>query len=342
MKHEFIETGDKDSHRSIEDGHGCVVLAQCRVCKQAEGDLEAECPGKPDVVTTAAAIAKAPRKKLGKIAPGTIAAILGVSPSMKRESVVREMVRAYHGAESEYVANIAAEYADQMRTTAERAFEDKFKLNIWRNDPKKPHKLIGGHQMTIKSAKRDGMGLLYLRMPYGQRDAGMPSDFKTIADQPHHFAQMQHEMIAAGVTWGVFAQFAIGCQRYDVVELDQKFIDDCAPQLEAFYASLKDACKDPLHLEPLRKKIDNEDARRILAELDELTVRMTNDGARKAELMERLKTMSGDVSTIICGRLMTRVESAGSFSYSAAFKALMPNADLEPFRGKPSTKWTLT
>lgn len=294
------------------------------------------------VVTTEAALDKAPRKKLSKIAPGTIAAILGVSHSMKREHVVREMVRDYHGVQSEYVANIAAEYADECRTTAERVFEDKFKLNIWRNDPKKPHKLIGGQQLTIKSSKREGMGLLYLRMPYGQRSAASPKDFKVIDDQPHHYAQMQFEMLAAGATWGVFAQWAVVAQRYDMVELDQSFIDDNLPQLEAFYASLKDECKNPLHLEPLRKTIDNEKARKIIEEFDELSVSITNAAARKAELMEQLKQMSGDVSTIICGRLMTRTESAGSISYAKAIKALAPDADLEKFRGEPSTKWTLT
>lgn len=340
MQHSIIQTGDSDSHKAIEDWHGCVVLDQCRVCGQAEGTLEAECPGPRKPVTTEAALARAPRKKLSKIAPGTIAAILGVSPSMKRDHVVREMVRAYHGAESEYVANVAAEYAEECRTTAERVFEDKFKLNIWRVEPKKPHKLIGGQQLTIKSAKRDGMGLLYLRMPYGQRDAAGPADFKQIDDQPHHYAQMQWEMIAAGVTWGVFAQWAVVGQRYDVIELDQAFIDDTAPQLQAFYDGLKAELKNELHLEPLRKVIDNDKARKMIAEFDELDLAVTNAKARQAELLESLKGMADDRSVVICGRMLTKAITAGSISYAKAIKELLPNSDLEKYRGDPSTKWT--
>lgn len=45
MKHNLIETGDADSYRQIEDSNGEVVLAQCRVCKCAEGELPTECPG---------------------------------------------------------------------------------------------------------------------------------------------------------------------------------------------------------------------------------------------------------------------------------------------------------
>lgn len=341
MFHDFIKTGDADSHRSIEDSNGEVVLAQCRVCGQAEVQLEAECPGPRKAVTTAAALEKAPRKKLSKIAPGTIAAILGVSPSMKRESVVREMVRAYHGAESEYKANVAAEYTEECRTTAERVFEDKFKLNIWRVEPKKPHKLIGGQQLTIKSSKREGMGLLYLRMPYGQRDAASPSDFKVIDEQPHHYAQMQLEMVASGVTWGVFAQWAVVGQRYDVVELNPVFVEETMPQLLAFYDGLKAELKNDLHLEPLRKVIDNDKARKILAEFDELSLSITNHKARQAELLESLKQMAEDRSVIICGRNLTRSVTAGSISYANAVKELLPDADLEKYRGEPSTKWTL-
>jgi hypothetical protein len=153
---------------------------------------------------------------------------------------------------------------------------------------------------------------------------------------------MQYEMLAAGVTWGVFAQWAVVGRRYDIVEFDQGFVDDSLPQLEAFYASLKEECKNKLHLEPLRKSIDNDKARKIIAEFDELSVSITNANARKAELMEQLKKISSDSSSIICGRLMTKTDSAGSISYAAAVKKLLPGVDLEEYRGEPSTKWTLT
>lgn len=45
MKHKLIETGDADSYRAIEDANGEVVLAQCRVCGCAEGEIPTECPG---------------------------------------------------------------------------------------------------------------------------------------------------------------------------------------------------------------------------------------------------------------------------------------------------------
>lgn len=343
MFHDFIQTGDPDSHRSIEDGNGEVVLAQCRVCGQAEVQLEAECPGprnKP--VTTKQALEKAPRKKLSKIAPGTIAAILGVSPTMKRENVVREMVRAYHGAESEYKANIAVEYADEMRETAMNVFLDKFKRNLHDIILKKPSKLIGGQQAGIKSDNYDGLGLVYLRLPYGQRDAASPKDFKTIDQQSHHYAQMQLEMHAAGCTWGVFAQWAVCSQRYDVVKLDTGFIEETLPQLEAFYEHVKAEVKNPLHLEPLRKSIDNDKVRKALDEYDELALSITNAKARQAELLEGFKAMAKGSSVMLCGRSLTMSTSPGSLSYASIVRKHLPDLDLEQYRGEPSTKWTLT
>lgn len=44
-RHDFIKTGDADSHHAIEDSNGEVALTYCRLCKCAEGELPTECPG---------------------------------------------------------------------------------------------------------------------------------------------------------------------------------------------------------------------------------------------------------------------------------------------------------
>jgi len=292
-------------------------------------------------VTTASALEKAPRKKHGRITGGQIAAILGVSKTMKRAQVLRAMVREYHGDASEYAPSVATEYADMYRQQAERAFEDKFKLNITRSDVKKPHKLLSTHPMLIKSKTEPGPGLLYLRLPYGQRDVAEPTGFKPLADQAHHFAQMQFELLNAGVEWGVFCQWSVLGMRNEKVAIDRRWIDVNLPQLEAFYDEYKEACKDKAHREPLRKQIDNQNAAKLLVEYDELSVVTTNAKARQDEILEKLKQMAGDSSVTICGRNLTRTETQGSISYAAAVKKLLPGADLEAYRGAPSTKWKL-
>lgn len=44
-RHDFIKTGDADSHHAIEDVNGAVALLYCRLCCCAEGELPTECPG---------------------------------------------------------------------------------------------------------------------------------------------------------------------------------------------------------------------------------------------------------------------------------------------------------
>ncbi len=45
MKHVLYKTGDADAPESIKDTNGDVVLDLCKLCKQAEVDLEPECEG---------------------------------------------------------------------------------------------------------------------------------------------------------------------------------------------------------------------------------------------------------------------------------------------------------
>lgn len=343
MQHDLINTGDPDSHSAIEDGHGCVVLAQCRVCKQAEGDLAEECPGARHPETAKALVkVAATRKKHPKITMGTVAAILGMSQSLKRDTVLRDMVREYHGAPSEYVANVAAEYNDDNRATAMQQFENRFKMIPRMADPKKQHKIMNVHPTLIDSEKRGSTGLLFVRTPFGQRSAVSKDGFKTLEYQPHMFAQMQIEMHLSGLSWGIFYQWAPLADTFELVELEPGFIEGVLPQLESFYEHYKAETKNPLHLEPPRKIIDNEKYRKLLDEYDELLVAQTNAEARMAEIKEVLVHASMDRSSIICGRMVTRTESKGSISYATAIKKLLPSADLEPYRGKPSVKWTLT
>ncbi len=44
-EHDLIKTGDADSCHAIEDGHGEVVLAYCRVCREGESGLAKYCTG---------------------------------------------------------------------------------------------------------------------------------------------------------------------------------------------------------------------------------------------------------------------------------------------------------
>ena len=63
--------------------------------------------------------------------------------------------------------------------------------------------------------------------------------------------------------------------------------------------------------------------------------------ARKKELMSDMTTIAMNRDVIFAGRKLTKIEKAGAIAYAKAVKALIPNADLEPYRGKPSSYWVV-
>lgn len=281
------------------------------------------------------------RKKAVKITAGQIAAVLGVSPTMTDKQVMREMVRRHHFADSEYVSNIASDYYRDNVEFAALEFSKKYKTAIDRNVGENKHVAISASPFGfIESKKQSGKGLLVVLCPFGQRDT---DQFKSIDDQPHHYAKAMVEAYVCGCNWVLFYQWSIVGMAVHVEPLNEKFVEESLGVLFAFYERYKEEAKKPdLHLEPLRKSIDNKDARRLIEERDELTTAVGNAAARVKEIDELLRDLCGDKSAIICGRLMTRVESEGSISYAMAVKDLLPGADLSKYKGAPSISWKFT
>jgi hypothetical protein len=114
------------------------------------------------------------------------------------------------------------------------------------------------------------------------------------------------------------------------------------PKLRQFYAEYLAERKNPaIHLEPKRQIIDTPEAHRIASEYDQICEAIDRAEERKKELLADMVRISGQKDTIFAGRKLTKVEKAGAIAYAKAVKALIPNADLEPYRGKPSSYWVV-
>ena len=305
--------------------------------------MEAE-ETKKGAVTTEQALAKvekAARKKHPLIQMFQVAAVLGVSPTMKREDVARQMTRKYHGAPSEDRSNIAVDFANDNRATALLSFEKRFRRETRKCEI--DDKICQATVTLVEGAADKGSGLAFIRIPFGQRAAASKEDFKSLDDQPHMFAQMQIEMYLARVTWGVFYQWSPLSSTFTMVELDVAWLQGASADLCAFYLEYKsDHSKNKEHLEPLRRSIDNAQVRKLMQEIDDLDVAMGNAKSRKDEILAEFKVMARDKSVTIAGRNFTRTESKGSVAYAEVVKKLLPDTDLEQYRGKPSISWKLS
>lgn len=282
-----------------------------------------------------------------RITGSRIGAILGLSPWQKPGDVIREMVRQYHGAESEFVENPATQHGRHNEQRALLAFMRETGLEVEQCGFFEYGDRMGASPDGLTS---DG-GVLELKVPFGLRNGG---DFKPLSEQPHYYAQVQMEMLTTGRLHAYFAQyiapkgdplaFDYVPEQIDIerVEADPDWIESVLPQIDIFYNRLLAELDNPEHLEPLRVVIDTPTVGSMLAEIDQLRARQKEDAEREKELLNAIVGLCDGKNALIHGRKLTLVERQGSISYAKAIKEYAPDADLEPFRGKPSKSWRLT
>lgn len=282
-----------------------------------------------------------------RITGSRVGAILGLSKWQTADDVLREMVREYHGAESEFKGNIATEHGQHHETAAMLCFMRKTGLQVEQCGFFEYGDRIGASPDGLTS---DG-GVLELKVPYGLRKGG---EFKPLAEQPHYFAQLQMEMLSTGRKHGYFAQYrapkgdpldheympeAIHIEK---VALDEAWFYSAHQTLDIFYKRLLAELDNPAHLEPLRVAIDSEEAALLLLEIDRLRQRQKEAADAEKMALDNLVALAGGKDATVCGRKLTLVKREGAISYAKALKEIAPGADLEKWRGKPSESWRLT
>lgn len=283
-------------------------------------------------------------QRKGMITASSVGAILGFSPHATRDDVLRRMVREWYGAESEFVGNAATEYVTHHEAGA--IFE--YSMETGNTVDKAPFTVHPEHKWL--GASPDGIvnsiGLLEVKCPYSQRKNLKPI-FKSIMDMHHYRMQIMVQLACTGRKWCHFYQWAPhGSSAIEVVEYNHElFTGDILPELEKFYAEYINEVDLPAakkHLLPKRRIIDSVYSAKLLAEYDELSDSIDKFTERKKDILNEMVTMSAEQDAEICGRLLTKVEKQGSVSYSKALKAIAPDANLEPYRGEPTTYWKLT
>ncbi|MCX2780396.1 lambda exonuclease family protein [Microbulbifer thermotolerans] len=282
------------------------------------------------------------KQRAGRITGSRVGAILGMSPFAKPEDVLREMVRDYHGAEREFEGNVATEYGNEHENTAIAALEQETGEIVIST---------GFHvhqEFDWLGASPDGLigddGIVEIKCPYGLRNSDSP-EFKTLDEQPHYYAQIQLAMHCTGKRYCEFFQWAPNGTKRETVQRDDAWLDRAMPELREFYAQyLETINSEELskpHLEPLEREREDSDWKSAVEEYrkaaEAAKAAAEQEKAAKAQLIE----MANGCKTRGCGVLVYPVERKGSISYAKAIKDLLPDADLEKYRGKSSTSWAV-
>lgn len=271
----------------------------------------------------------------GRVTGSMVGAILGLDPNCTREEAMRRMVRSYQGLPSEFKGNIATQWGVTHEDEAREALEYNWGYEVEKAS------FVVHPAIPWLGASPDGFignAVLEIKCPFGLRNDEEPK-FKSANDQPHYYAQMQIQMLCTDVEKCYFWQWTPHGNDLQIVEVEGEWIDENLPKLEAFYQEFLMICEEPLG--DKLNVIDTPRALQMVAEYSDLQDAIAQAEERKAELLESIVEMCGGENSMFGGKKLTKVEKSGSVSYAKAIKELAPNADLEPWRGKPSSYWTL-
>ncbi len=265
------------------------------------------------------------------ITGSAVGAILGLSPFATPDDVMRRMVREYHDQPSEFTGNIATEYgtlnepnaiADYEMETGNKVVEVGFiKVNEWLGAS--PDGLIGDD------------GVSEIKCPYGMRHTQDQSEFKSIDDQPHYYAQLQIEMLSTERQWVDFYQWSAYASKLERVNFDPHWIEENLPKLKAFYDKYLIERED----ESAWRYIDGgELANNYKKSLAMVEVAKQELEDAKNALIESVGEDGGKIGDL----KITKVNKKGSVSYAKAIKDLAPDVDLSKYEGKPSSYWKIS
>ena len=271
----------------------------------------------------------------GRVTGSVVGAILECAPYMTRDDAFRNLVRSMHGMPSEFSGNVATEYGtfNEAGALVEYQMETGNKVDA-------AGFVTHGDWL---GASPDGYigddGLIEIKCPFGKRKENPPI-FKSIDEQPHYYAQIQVQLYVTERDWCDFYQWSPHGTKTERVFFDNKWIIETVPILHNFHKAAKQA--DPADYEgPKRPVIDTPEAAKLVAEFDELADAIDNATARKKEVLAAIVALAGARDSLVGGRKLTLTERKGSVAYARAVAALAPNADLEPYRGNPSSSWGL-
>lgn len=251
------------------------------------------------------------------ISASQVGAILGVSPHLKCDQVMRRMVRQHHQADREEVENPAILHGILHEPNALMAYHletgrladkntDRFTSGIYLSEP----------DSLVWDPETESWGTLELKCPYGIRLEIVPA-FKSIHDMDHYYAQAQVEMFCTGTDWCDFFQWTPYGRRIERVHPDPSWWALCGPEVARFYDDFQLECMTPeRHLLPRLKRHNNARLRRLVEEFDQMADAIQSANARQCELLQEILSATKGNEAEVCGKLLLRRPSDPGYGAS--------------------------
>lgn len=261
------------------------------------------------------------KQRKHKVTGSQVGAILNIDTAFSnREKVMNDWLMG-----TKFEGNVATEWGVKHEDVARKEYEAKTGWTVEEAffvvHPKhdwlgaSPDGFVGDHT------------LIEIKCPYGKRNDAHP-DFKSIDDQPHYYAQIQIQLYCTEAKTCHFYQWTPNGSKLEIVDFNQEWIDKYLPKLNDFYNEYL-----------VRSKTVGDDIQ--LAEEYHRLKAVVDEAKESLEAHKKLMIAKADGKKRIFGDVQCYpVKKKGSVQYSKAIKELLPDADLEKYRGKESTSWT--
>lgn len=276
------------------------------------------------------------QQRIGRVTGSIVGAILGLSPYMTRADALRSMVRAAHGAPSEFTGNAATEWGTYNEAGAIAEFEMETSERV---DPAPFVPFEDWLGASPDGYTSDGR-LIEVKCPYGIRNDPNPI-FKMPGELPHYVAQMQVQMYVTDKQSCWFYQWTPHGTCLKLIHRDDDWLSANIPRLKQFWAEYMSELDNPDHLAPLRVVIDTPAAALMVQEWNDLSEAIERATERKKDLLAEMVTLAGGKNATIGGRKLTLTNRVGWVAYAKAIKELAPGADLSKWTGAASSYWGL-
>lgn len=271
-------------------------------------------------------------QRRGKITGSRIGAVLGLNPYQSREDVMRDMVREWWGAESEFQGNEATDWGTFMEPAARAFYENLKGVSVFETDS------VEHPEHEFLAASPDGIvgfeGSAEFKCPYYARRP------YTLDQKAYYRAQIQLCLACCQLEWCDFLVYYDpetykGPGEHYHLERehrDPEWLDANMPVLKEFYEEflvyagskrksakfLRDASEKSA--EPILDDPRLEELERLLSEQKELKAQLAPVTTRISILREAVIEEHGSCTN---GRVrVMRVEKRGQVDYQGVVEAI--------------------
>ena len=255
------------------------------------------------------------KQRQSRVTASKVGAILNIAPFGNRSSVLDDMINP-----KEQKSNPALDYGIFHENLAKVDFCLKTGLEI------KDADFVISKKYNWLGASPDGYvsdgKLIEIKCPYGLRNGG---EFKTLEEQPYYYAQIQVQLYCTGYDEAYFYQWSEHGDKLEIVKYDNDYIKSILPILEEFYNDYLRATN-----------------------IDDLILQYANNKKAIDELKEKQDNLLAEMVALTCengykskiGSLYKTTRS-GTIAYKKVVEDLLPDVDLEPYKGSPSVSWSI-